>query len=122
MDIFIFILEAITLFCLVLFAGCLNSKYYERKPINVLDDLIWVALVIYLASVMYFSLGEKYLPVALSVIWHILMLGLVYYSVNEYPKLRLKYDRQRNLAQTFLLLTISFELVTIAVAMIKYSV
>lgn len=118
----IFILEAITLFCLVLFAGCLDSKYYERKPIKVLDNLIWVALVIYLASVMYSSLGEKYLPVALSVIWHILMLGLVFYSANEFPKLRLKYARQYNLAQAFLLLTISFELVTIAVTVVKYSV
>lgn len=116
----IFILEAITLFCLVLFAGCLNSKYYERKPIKVLDNLIWVALVIYIAIGMYSSLGEWNLSVVLSVIWHVFMIGLIVFSVKEFPKLRLKYARQHAIAQTFLSLAICFEFVTLVVVAIEY--
>ena len=112
MELIIFVLEVLALFSLIMFAGVLDSKYFERKPIKLLDWGIWGLIGFALAALMLSVEGILNKEIMREV-WHSAFVCLVCYSWYKFPRLGLKYARQYNFARFFLLSTIVFETLAI---------
>lgn len=119
MDYLIISTEVLTLSALVLFAGVLDSKYYERKPIKYLDWLTWGLLGIGI-TIMMLPVDGDINRFNMRLVWHLFMVATICYCLYKFPKIELKYDKQFYIACFFLFLTIVLEVLAIVVNGIKH--
>ena len=121
MDIIVY-LEAMAFVSLVVFSGVLNSKYYEVKPVQVLERgvvfLLTVGLFVLLADLCH----KQTFYIISYVIWHLSLVGLLYISWNELLSLNFKYERQRMFARGSLISAIMFEAVAILARIVQLSI
>lgn len=118
--IIILILEVVAVAALILFDGVLDSKYYERKPINGLStETFWALGLMMLTGFVWFS--QKYGNMMTDVSSYLLLLAatqlafhmwLIYILVKAYKAffaMEFKYDFQYYVARFFLFLSITME-------------
>ena len=122
--IIVLILELVAVAALILFDGVLDSKYYERKPINGLStETFWALGLMMLTGFVWSS--QKYGNMMTDVSSYLLLLGasqlafhmwLIYIlvkAVKAFGNLEFKYDFQYYVARFFLFLSITAEALSV---------
>lgn len=122
--IIVLILELVAVAALILFDGVLDSKYYERKPINGLStETFWALGLMMLTGFVWSS--QKYGNMMTDVSSHVLLLGatqlafhmwLIYILAKAYKAffaMEFKYDFQYYVARFLLFLSITAEVFSV---------
>ena len=109
----IVLLEVMAFASLIMFAGTLESKYYENKgPIKFIEITKWVTLVALI--VIMFPAGVHVRFIWAHVIYHLSMIAMCCVGWKRFRALRFKYLVQFRSAQWLLYSSIILEIVGIA--------
>ena len=115
-EIISFIFEMCALVFLAIFAGVLDSKYYQRFELKPLIYGIWAAVI----GLAFLVCPDAPLDTeGLSLFWvHIpynwLIIGMYVYAFKQFRKLEFQYQNQYLMAQWLLYMGIVFEVLVVS--------
>lgn len=114
-------LEVLAVVSLLLFSGILDSKYYEKMPIQAVSEGVTYACmgltVVFIVRYMQISgLTWSWLPIALlcaHLVLNIVMVVVLFVAWKKFSVLPLKFARQYLFARATLGFSIVFEVLTL---------